>query len=108
MLQYKHARAGETWSFSYAPVSEGRRWYSLPGARRDALFFAGGGAVHGCRDTRIGGGMLNMLAAIAITAFSIVLGGFGLYRVAYAQGFVCGYDAAQHPEEVTFTGEDDD
>lgn len=51
--------------------------------------------------------MAYMLAAIAITAFSIVLGGFGLYRVAYAQGFVCGYDAATHPDEVTFTGEDD-
>ena len=46
---------------------------------------------------------MSNIAAIAITALSIVVGGYGLYRVAYAQGYVCGYEEGTHPTDTVFT-----
>lgn len=49
---------------------------------------------------------MSNLMAIAITALSIALGGYGLYQVAFKRGYVVGYDDAKHPDEITFTSED--
>lgn len=41
---------------------------------------------------------------LAIAAIAIVAGAYGLYQVAFAQGYVHGYEDATHGE-VTFTEE---
>lgn len=44
------------------------------------------------------------IISIAITALSTVAGAYGLYQVAFAQGYVHGYEDATHGE-VTFKEE---
>ena len=44
-----------------------------------------------------------MIIAVAITALCLTVGGYGLYRVAYAQGYVVGRESVLHPDEITFT-----
>ena len=45
---------------------------------------------------------MSDIAIIALTVLCIVLGGYGLYQVAYKQGYVCGYEEGTHPSGTTF------
>ena len=46
---------------------------------------------------------MSNIVAVAITALCLTAGGYGLYRVAYAQGYVCGYEEGTHPTDTVFT-----
>jgi len=48
---------------------------------------------------------MNNIAAIAIAAVAIVAGGYGLYQIAFAQGYVEGYEEASHPSTIMFEDE---
>ena len=48
---------------------------------------------------------MNNIAAIAIAAVAIVAGGYGLYQIAFAQGYVEGYDTAEQSIEIMLEDE---
>ena len=49
---------------------------------------------------------MSDLVAVAVTALCLAAGGYGLYKVAYAQGYVCGRESVLHPDTVEFTPDD--
>ena len=50
--------------------------------------------------------VMSDLVAVAVTALCLAAGGYGLYKVAYAQGYVCGRESVLHPDTVEFTPDD--
>jgi hypothetical protein len=51
----------------------------------------------------------RVIVFLAGAIIALVLGAFGLYKIALARGYVMGYEDATHPEgEATFTPEEKD
>lgn len=49
----------------------------------------------------------RVIVSLAGAIIALVLGAFGLYKIALARGYVMGYEDATHPEgEVDFKPED--
>lgn len=49
---------------------------------------------------------MSFLLGVLAGGACLVIGGYGLYKVAFAQGYVQGYEDATHPEGWTFTEEE--
>ena len=48
---------------------------------------------------------MSNIVAVAITALCLTAGGYGLYQIAFAQGYVEGYEEASHPSTIMFEDE---
>jgi hypothetical protein len=46
---------------------------------------------------------MSNIVAMALTALSIIMGGYGLYKAAFARGYANGYEDAAHPDAIDFT-----
>ena len=44
---------------------------------------------------------------ICATVVAVILFSVGLFRVAFAQGYVCGRESVLHPDEVIFREDDE-
>lgn len=49
---------------------------------------------------------MSFLFGVLAGAACLVIGGYGLYKVAFAQGYVEGYEDGEHKDEVVFVPED--
>jgi hypothetical protein len=51
----------------------------------------------------------RVIVFLAGAIIALVLGGYGLYKIAFSRGYVIGFEDATHPEgEATFTPEEKD